>query len=164
MTKDDVLAGRIAGVFGVRGELKCDPTSAGRILFVPGAELRCEHGDESSTICLSGVRSHKERLLIRIDGVDDADAAQAYAGARLFAAREAISLAEGEYLDEDLTGCDVYGEDGARYGTVLRVEHYPSSDMLVVGEHLVPMVSAIVRSIDLAARRITIDPPAGLFD
>ena len=36
--------------------------------------------------------------------------------------------------------------------------------MLIVGETMVPMVAAIVREIDIAARRIVIDPPAGLFD
>ncbi len=44
-----------------------------------------------------------------------------------------IALAPGEYLDDDLVGCDVEDAVGTRYGAVERVEHYPSSDMLVVG-------------------------------
>lgn len=162
--QDDLFVGRIVGIFGVRGELKCDPTSAGRILFSPGAVLRCELGETSSSIRLSEVRPHKNRLLVRIEGVEDVTAAQAYTGAGLYAARESVTLAEGEYLDADLVGCSVIGADQRAYGTVDRVEHYPASDMLVVDGHFVPMVHAIVSCIDLVARRIVIDPPEGLFD
>ena len=156
--------GRISGAFGVRGELKCDPTPAGRIVFSPGAELRCARGETSSTIRVTQVRPHKDRLLIRIEGVDDADAAQAYVGAILHAGRERIELEAGEYLDEDLVGCDVRGVDETAYGTVEAVRHYPASDMLIVGGVMVPMVAALVLDVDVAQRRIVIDPPAGLFE
>jgi 16S rRNA processing protein RimM len=162
--QDDVEVGRIAGAFGVAGELKCDPASAGRPLFVPGAELRCARGSQSETVRITGVRAHRERLLIRLAGVDDSDAAKAYAGALLFAPRERIELQPEEYLAEDLVGCSVAGVDGSQYGAVERVEHYPASDMLVVGGRLIPMVRAIVTAIDLAQRHIVVDPPEGLLD
>jgi 16S rRNA processing protein RimM len=165
MTRDDeIVVGRIAGVFGVHGELKCDPTTAGRIVFLPGAVLRCERGDSSSSIRLTAVRPHQKRLLLRIEGVDDATAAQAYVGATLHAPRERADLAPGEYLDADLVGCRVLGSDGTPYGTVERVEHYPASDMLIVDGHYVPMVGAIVSHVDVGAKRVVVDPPEGLFD
>ncbi len=144
--------------------MKCDPTSSGRSVFHPGAELHAERDGDAFTLRLSAVRQHKERLLIRAEGVDDADAAKALAGAVLFAPRERLEVGAEEHLDADLVGCRVLGIDGTDYGTVGAVEHYPASDMLVVGKTLVPMVRAIVRDIDTAARRILIDPPAGLFE
>ncbi len=150
-------------MFGLRGELKCDPSGAGRDLFVPGAALRCVRDGTESEATIAGVRPHKGRLLIRIEGVDDADAAQHYVGATFYVAREAIELAPGEYLFADLAGCSVVGLDGTEYGTVERVENYPASDMLIVGGKMVPMVAAIVRDIDVRNRRITIDPPADLL-
>jgi 16S rRNA processing protein RimM len=168
MTRDDgsgqVLVGRIAGVFGVRGELKCDPTGAGGSVFLPGTHLGCRRGESRDTIRLAGVRPHGSRLLIRIEGVDDASRAQAYAGALLYAPRARISLADGEFLDDDLVGCTVLGTDGRSYGTVQRVEHYPASDMLIVDGTYVPMVGAIVRAVEVGSRRIVIDPPHGLFE
>jgi len=160
----EVVIGRIAGVFGVRGELKCDPTSLGRAVFSAGVELSSARGDEVSMVRIGGVRPHKGRLLIQIEGVENADAAQGYVGAMLYAPRDQLALADGEYLDDDLVGCAVYGADGRHYGSVERVEHYPASDMLVVDGRMVPMVAAIVTAIDLAERRIAIDPPAGLLD
>ncbi len=75
-----------------------------------------------------------------------------------------MQLQAGEYFDDDLIGCAVYGTNGTAYGSVERVEHYPSSDMLVIEGRMVPMVGAIVSTIDLADRRIVIDPPEGLLD
>jgi 16S rRNA processing protein RimM len=163
-TDDHVTVGRIAGAFGVTGELKCDPTSAGRSLFTPGAELRCVRDAESTTIRITEVRPHRERLLIRIAGVSEPDAARAYAGALLFAPRERIELQPQEYLDDDLVGCAVRGVDGSDYGVVERVEHYPASDMLIVNGRMIPMVGAIVTEIDLEQRRVLVDPPPGLLD
>lgn len=164
MNSTDIEVGRIAGVFGVHGELKCDPSGPGRTVIAAGAELLCVRDDVRLPVRLSAVRSHKGRLLVHLQGVDDADAAATYAGATLYAPRTAIQLNAGEYFDADLVGCEVVGPDGTLYGTVERVEHYPSSDMLVAGGRMVPMVGAIVADIDLECRRITIDPPAGLMD
>jgi 16S rRNA processing protein RimM len=58
----------------------------------------------------------------------------------------------------------VVGVDGTSYGSVERVEHYPASDMLVVGGKMVPMVRTIVNEIELESSRIVIDPPNGLMD
>jgi 16S rRNA processing protein RimM len=164
MTATEIAVGRITGVFGIRGELKCDPTSAGRTVISAGAQLRCRHSDVTTTIRIDSVRPHKGRLLIRVAGVDDADAAAAYAGAILMAPREDVPLQGGEYFDEDLVGCAVYGKNDTIYGRVERVEHFPSSDMLVIDGRMVPMVGAIVKEIDVERRRIVIDPPEGLLE
>lgn len=162
--EESVYVGRIVGTFGVRGELKCDPTSAGRTIISAGARVLCTREDEITTVGIRAVRAHKGRLLIFLEGVDDATEAERFVGSELRAPRAEIQLDEGEFLDVDLIGCDVSGVDGACYGPVERVEHFPSSDMLVVGGRMVPMVGAIVKSIELPARRIVIDPPPGLLD
>lgn len=113
---------------------------------------------------IAAVRAHKNRVLVRIAGVDDAAAAAGLAQAVLYAPRAAIQLGEGEYLDDDLIGCEIVGRDGTRYGAVESVEHFPGSDMLVVCGAMVPMVRAIVAEIDLHGKRIVIDPPEGLVE
>ena len=156
--------GRIPGIFGIRGELKCDPTNPGRTVFSVGARLRCETRNGTTTIVIASVRPHKDRLLVRFEGVDDANAAEAYAGSTLYAGRDKLDVGEGEYLDVDLIGCKVAGIDGKEYGKVGAVEHFPASDMLVIDGRMVPMVHAIVKNIDIIAKKIVIDPPAGLLN
>lgn len=162
--KADLPIGRIAGIFGLRGELKCDPTTSGRTVFSVGATLRCTIDGHSQNLKLAGVREHKGRLLVRFEGVDDATSAQALIGAMFFAPRERLDVASDEYLDIDLVGCEVFATDGKRYGTVERVEHYPLNDMLIVDGRMLPMVKAFIREIDIAARRIVVDVPPGLLD
>ncbi len=101
---------------------------------------------------------------MHVEGAGDRTQAQKYVGVTLYAPRESVPLGSGEFLDADLVGCTVIDEGGRAYGAVERVEHYPASDMLVVGGRMIPMVSAIVRGIDLAGRRITVDPPSGLLE
>ena len=157
--------GRIAGLFGIHGELKCDPTSAGRAVFSAGARLRCERSGESETVTIESVREHKGRLLIALEEAPDATAAQRFVGATFFAPRDALDVEPGEYLDVDLVGCAVVGADGRVYGSVERIEHFPSSDMLVIGGRLLPMVRAFIKQVDVEKKKIVVDDlPAGLLD
>ena len=160
----DVAIGRITGLFGLRGELKCDPTPAGETLFFAGASLAADVNGVQQTLRIESARPHKGRLLVRFTGIDTANEAQSIVGARFFAPRESISLGEGEFLDDDLIGCAVEGLDARLYGRVERVEHFPSNDMLIVDGRMLPMVRAFVRSVDVAAKRITVDVPRGLLD
>lgn len=102
--------------------------------------------------------------MLSFEGVGDRTSAQRFAGAELYARKNAIPLAEGEHLDADLIGCAVVDLSGRTHGSVERVEHFPASDMLVVGGGMIPMVAAIVRDIDVEKKRILIDPPQGLLE
>ncbi len=161
---DELFVGRIAGVFGIRGELKCDPTNAGRMLFLPGELLRAALADgDSQTLTLQSVREHQGRLLLRFEHFDSVEEAEALKGATLYAARDRITLEPGEFLDADLTGCEVY-DRGSPVGTVERVEHYPASDMLVVRGRMIPLIDEFVKAIDVAKKRIDAELPEGLLE
>jgi len=160
-----VVVGRLTGVFGIRGELKCRPTTLGadafeveRTYFLaaegPARELRCR-----------SVRRHHQQLLLAFEGVDTPEAARALAGAALYAEHNAVALGPGEYLDADLIGLQLIDASGRDLGRVLGVEHYPAQDCLVVGPDraLVPLVKAFIRAIDLEQRTILAELPAGLL-
>ena len=158
-TQNDQPIGRIAGLFGIKGELKCDPTSSGRSLFVEGAKLRAN----DHIVTIESVREHKGRLLIALEEAQDATAAEEFIGATFFAPREQLEVEEGEYLDIDLVGCTVRSAT-REYGKVSRVDHYPASDMLIVSGKMLPMVSAFIQSIDMKKKEILVDVPPGLLD
>ncbi|MFN2527477.1 MAG: ribosome maturation factor RimM [Candidatus Baltobacteraceae bacterium] len=162
--QSDRYAGRIVGIFGLKGELKCDPTSAGRTVFSAGATLRCEIENISTNVTIESIREHQGRPLIRLTGVSDADAAEPYKAAKFYAPRAAFVLDEGEYLDEDLIGCTLIDSWGKHVGTVAGLEHYPAQDMLVSGSARIPMVSAFIKVIDVDKKEIHVDLPLGLLD
>lgn len=163
----ELPVGRLVGLFGIRGELKCDPSGAGRTLFLRGAAFDYAMADGSRRdVTLASVREHKGRYVVTLDGVESADAAQTYVGGTFYAPRERVEreLEDGEHLDVDLIGCSLFAPDGTVLGKVEDVRHYPSSDMLIVGGKMVPMVRAFVRGIDTADKRIDVDLPPGLLD
>jgi 16S rRNA processing protein RimM len=99
--------------------------------------------------------------IIRVDGIDSREAADAVRGAELLAPRAAApALGEGEYWPEDLEGCAV--TDGVTaIGVVRRLVGYPSVDVLEVERDgapdlLVPMVRDAIRSVDVDARRVDV--------
>jgi len=95
-----------------------------------------------------------ERPLVRIDGVDDRDAAQALRGQPLLVPGVREELGSEEWYDDDLIGCRIDG-----LGEVRAVLHGPSCDVLEVGDQavLVPLVRDAVLNVDVAGRRIEVD-------
>jgi 16S rRNA processing protein RimM len=163
----DVNAGRIAGVFGLRGELKLDASRIGDDAVRAGlaATLRLRDGT-SRDVTIAAVRRQKDRPLIRISGIDDADAAETLVGAQMTIARDDAPLGAGEYFDEDLVGCRIVDETGLERGVVADVLHYPNGDFLVTGKDgaLLPLIAAFIAAIDVPGKEIRVTVPPGLLD
>jgi 16S rRNA processing protein RimM len=92
------------------------------------------------------------RPIVRLDGIDDRDAAEALRGEELRTAAEGGDEAGWEIAE--LVGCEVPG-----LGSVRRVLQNPSCDVLEVGDEgtLVPLVADAVKRVDTEARRIDVD-------
>jgi 16S rRNA processing protein RimM len=74
-----------------------------------------------------------------------------------------------EFHDHQLVGLRAENPDGDALGEVLRVEHAPASDLLVLRladgrQGMVPFVRAIVSEVDLPGGRLVMTPPDGLFE
>jgi 16S rRNA processing protein RimM len=163
----DANAGRVAGAFGLRGELKIAPSRIGEDTLAAGLELRARLRDGSTrTLRVATLRMHQGRPLIRFEGFDDATAAEVLVGATLAIDRRDVVLARDEYLDDDLVGCVLVDGGRCELGAVVAVEHYPAQDVLLIGPHrtMVPMVRAFIKKVDVAAQRITVELPPGLLD
>jgi 16S rRNA processing protein RimM len=155
----------VAGVFGLRGELKIVASRIGEDALVEGLHVRAHLPDGTSrALRIRSLRRHKDRPLVAFDGIDDANAAQALVGATLAIDRAAVRLARGEYFDDDLVGCALVDPHGVVLGRVRAVEHHPAQDVLLVGRAIVPLVRAFVKKIDIAAKRIVVDVPPGLLN
>jgi 16S rRNA processing protein RimM len=102
------------------------------------------------------------RPVLRLEGVEDRDAAELLRGQPLLvAAGAAPPLAAGEFWGHELEGC-VVGDGAQELGVVRRMIELPSCEALEVvrpdgRELLVPMVRDAIREIDVAARRIDVD-------
>lgn len=163
----DVNAGRIAGVFGLHGELKLDASRVGEDAMRAGLVVRLQFaGGTAREHTVDAVRRQKGRLLIRLAGIDDVTAASALTNAQVTVARGDAPLGAGEYFDDELIGCRLIDEGGSERGTVGDVLHYPNGDFLVVGSAraLVPLVRAFIAAVDVERREIRVTLPVGLLD
>ena len=121
--------GRLTGVFGIRGELKCKPTPLGEDAFAAGRTFAYRSPGASGELRCTGARRHHERLLLSFEGIGDPEGARAYVGAELFAERAQVELGPGEYLDTDLIGLRLIDEEGRELAQVVGVEHFPAQEL-----------------------------------
>jgi 16S rRNA processing protein RimM len=103
---------------------------------------------------------------VRFAGIDSMNDAEALAGAELWVPEAGLApLPESTFYRHDLIGCDVQDTRGATLGRVTGVEGSLDRSYLVVDGHmLIPLVGGICVSVDIAERRVTVDPPEGLID
>jgi 16S rRNA processing protein RimM len=165
-----LVVGRIAKAHGISGEVSVEVrTDLPEQRFAPGARLDTEPADRGP-LTVVRTRWHAGRLLVVFAEPADRSAAEALRNTLLVVDSSTSPLAgEDEFWDHDLDGLDVVTVDGTSVGVVTEVLHPPGSDLLAVQrpdgtEVLVPFVRAIVPTVDLAERRIVVDPPEGLLE
>lgn len=165
--------GRLVKAHGLKGALKLelytdDPDKR----FTPGAEFTLQVPTSSpwhgKTLTLTELRWYNGQPVGFFEGVADRTAAESLVKAILWIDQDEAEEPEDDaWYDFQLVGLRAQ-RDGAEVGRVVRVEHFPAQDLLVVDtgerEVLVPFVSAIVPAVDIAAGTVTITPPAGLFE
>jgi 16S rRNA processing protein RimM len=164
------LVGRIARAHGLRGQVIVNlETDFPEERFQPGAELFVERGGRVEAVTITTVRFHRDRPVIGLRGVESIAEAEAFAGLELRVPLAALApLPDGVFYRHDLIGCRVVTISGGEIGVVTDVEGSMAGSRLVIdgtaGEVLIPLAAEICRAIDPVAKRIVVDPPAGLID
>jgi 16S rRNA processing protein RimM len=156
-TPPTIPAGRVGRPHGLDGSFYVTRPSA-RLLTL-GARVSVD-GRVLAIVRRAGT---EQRPIVRLEGVEDRDAALALRGAQLdVAAAQAPTLAEGEFWAHELEGCDVLAS-GRRVGRVSRLLELPSCEALEVELEagaepmLVPMVKDAILDIRVQEREIEID-------
>jgi 16S rRNA processing protein RimM len=175
----ELTVGRVVKAHGISGEVVVEiRTDDPAARFAAGNTLRAEksHGDgQERSYVVAHAREHGGRLLVRLVGVDDRDAADALRGSLFVVDSDDLPPIDepDTYYDHQLEGLHVRTTTGTDVGVVAEVLHTAAGELLAVrrsdhgsetGEVLVPFVSAIVTSVSLDDRIVEIDPPEGLLD
>jgi len=156
---------------GVRGELIVRSLSENPARFQPGSQLLVGNDPAAAVeMVVGGARPQQPgRLLVAFEGVADRTAAEALRGLRIFAHVAVLpELPDDVFWERDLVGLAVVDVEGTALGVISAVLSRAEQDLWEVetpgGPVLLPAAKGIVVSVDLGARRVTVDPPAGLFD
>lgn len=172
----ELVVGRVVKAHGIRGELVVDVrTDSPEERFAPGTRLvgRTGKGRTSTDreVTVEAARSHSGRLLVRLDGIGDRDAADAIRGMLLIVDSDSLPDTDDpdEFHDHQLVGLKVLDTEGNRLGEVTEIMHTPAGELLAIHlesgiDALVPFVTEMVPEVDLEAGTCVIDPPEGLLD
>jgi len=171
-TADGLLRiGYVAGSHGLHGALRVRTDDPGSTTLATLKRLFVETAAggrrEFKVLSSSALSAGNQRVML--EGIGDADAAEALrGGAVMVAAADLPPLGDGEFYYFQLAGAEVMLTDGRRLGTIEDIMSTGAHDVWVVrdGERevLVPVISDVVKAMDLAARRVTIEAVPGLLD
>jgi 16S rRNA processing protein RimM len=167
----ELVVGFIARPHGVRGEVVVDvSTDEPEARYAVGNVLATDPPG-AGPLTVESVRPHHGRLLVAFEGIEDREATEHLRGVKLCVDSTDIPESDDpdEFSDFQLIGLVAVGQDGQRLGEVVRVDHGPAADLLVLRlpggrEALVPFVKAIVPEVDVAGGRLVLTPPGGLLE
>jgi 16S rRNA processing protein RimM len=150
--------GRVAGAYGVRGWLKVAPGAG--VAQTLAAARKWWIGEQAYAV--GEAKAHGATVVAKLPGVETREQAMRFKGARVAIERGALAdPGAGHYYLADLIGLEVHNEQGDALGTVSQWLSSGAQDVMEVADssrtRLIPWVSAIVKEVDLAARRITVD-------
>jgi len=159
------VLGRIAGIFGVRGELKVESYTEPREGICGYTPWLLRRGDASDDRLVERVvvegRAHGKGVVVRLQGVTDPDLARALIGSEVLVRRDQLPpTAAGEHYWDDLEGMKVVTVAGVELGEVDHLFETGANDVMVVKgarERLIPYIPGVIVAVDAAARTIRVD-------
>lgn len=173
LADDDVVIARIVKARGIRGEVACDMETDFPERF------QSLENEETIVVLANGARLplvlenhwfHKDRVILKFQGIDTMTAAEELVGGRLVIPEaDTWELDDDEFYEYDLIGLRAVTADGKEIGRVKEIMKTGAADVLVVEladgrEALIPFVDEICPTVNLEAEQIIINPPAGLLD
>lgn len=144
MRKSFIDAGEIVTTHGVRGEVKV-------LTWLDAPEMLCEFERcriDGKEYVIESCRVQKTCNLLKLQGVDSMEAAQAMRGKVIQLYREDIS--DDVIFGDELIGVEVFCE-GQKLGEITEVLDYPGNSVYVInkGEYMIPAVKEFILSTDI---------------
>jgi 16S rRNA processing protein RimM len=168
---DLIIVARAVRTRGLKGELVADVLTVFPERF-EGVErlFGVRTGSERKQLELESYWFQNERMVLKFAGYDSVESAKALVGYEFgLPEAERVELSNDEFYDWELEGCLVENKLGQSVGKVREVMRTGGVELLVVEseerrEIFIPMAASIVLEIDVARKKILIDPPEGLLD
>ena len=147
-----VKAGEIVTTHGIRGEVKV-------LCWLDDPEMLCEFdrcriGGKEYT--MEQVRVQKTCNLVKLESINDMDAANALRGKIIELYREDID--DEVIFADELIGVEVFAE-GEMIGKITEVLDYPGNSVYVVKgsyEYMIPAVNSFILSTDMDENRMEV--------
>ena len=147
-----IFIGKSTSTFGIKGELKVRSDfnyldkayKIGNVILINNIEHK-----------ISGVRYHKNHVLLKIDNLENINDVLDYVGYNIYIKRSDLNLRSNEYLDSDLINSDVIN-DGINLGKVIDVIRGSNTLIKVSGKVMfyIPYVDEYIINFDLENKKL----------
>jgi len=158
--------GRVIGIHGLRGDLKVrtHPADQAALLAARQVFLRQE---APIAYPLEFSREHKGNVLLHLEGIDSAAAAEALVGQELLVDPAGLKRSAGQLYWFEIAGAEVVDRDRGAIGSLEGMFITAAHGIYVVegrfGEVMIPAVAPFVLGYDPARRILSVDVPEGLY-
>jgi 16S rRNA processing protein RimM len=159
-----ILVGRIAGAFGVRGEVRLSTYTEDPMSLVAYGPLLGQDG--RTVLTLTGARPVKDGLVGRCKELTVKEEVDALRGVRLYIPRDRLpEPEEDEFYLADLIGLVAFSPEGDMLGRIKAVHDFKAGDILEIepgggrASFLCPFTLEAVPVVDIPGRRVTLIRP-----
>jgi 16S rRNA processing protein RimM len=158
-----VALGHVTGAHGLQGWIKVYSDTRPRENIANFAHLLLQQTEGWQTWKVNSGRRQGKYVVIKLEGCDDRNQAEALVGAKIAVYRNQLPQLEepGHFYWTDLQGLQVINTAGVELGVVDYLLETGANDVLVVKgdrERLIPYLwEQVVQDVDLSAKRILVD-------
>ncbi|ASN05748.1 ribosome maturation factor RimM [Virgibacillus necropolis] len=163
--------GKIINTHGIRGEVKVHRISDFDDRFEVGETLLLVmENKQPIQLEIDSHRTHKGFELISFKGFNNINDVEHFKGSYLKITESQLTdLEEDEYYYHEIIGCNVYSINEEMLGTIKEILSPGANDVWVVKQPkgkdlLIPYIEDVVKSIDIDAKKVVIEPMEGLLD
>ena len=169
MVIDYIKVGKIINTHGIKGELKVYPLTNDIYRFdhLKTAFL----GDKKLKVEVEKVKYYKDLVILKFKEFNNINQVLSFKENFIYVDAEGkIDLTKGQYFIFDIIDCIVFDTKGKKIGIVTEVIQLSSNDIYIVKdiekskEYLIPAVEEFFIDIDIANKKIVIDPIEGMIE
>ena len=160
-----LAVGRVHRPHGIRGEIRVEIHTDYPERFSLYKTLYL--GPKHAPFALQAHRFHQGKVLLKLEGVDDRDAAGALRDQWVcIATKDAVPLEEGDVYQHQMLSLRVRTDDGEDLGEIADIIETGANLVYVIrgegGELLLPDIPEVVLHVDLSSRQVTVHMIEGL--
>ncbi len=156
-----VIMGRVVAPYGVLGWLKVLPDTELIDGLFDYKRWWVGKGKDWREVKVNAGKVHNDVLLVKLEGVNDREAALGCKGQQIAVPRDALpTLAEDEVYWSDLIGLIVRNQQDIEFGKIVDVFETGANDVIVVQgdiERLIPYTAQTVIDVNVAQQSMLVD-------
>ena len=160
---DLVIMGRVVAPYGVFGWLKVIPDTEEFDGLLDYKAWWIGKDNDWRELKVESAKTHNDVLVVKLQGIDDRDAAFACKGKQVGVPRALLPKLKGEeYYWSDLIGLNVKNQLNVDFGKITDVFATGANDVIAAKsedgiERLIPYIAQVILDVDLTAKTMLVD-------